>query len=357
KLFEEPKEFGGIWPSLSEVLNGIPVGVLIMDKAGVVIAINDLLAGWLGIAAEDVKGRRLHELPCVGGQSAHKNILLMLEAGREFDCIHDSRFSVSIRPLHSEQGDVAGAMAVFEDKGYCRELEQAVIKAERLAILGQLCAITMHEIKNPLAAVRGYLQLFKRELKDSPRAARVDTMLAAVDRINAIIADFLRLARPAVPKRRPCELRSVIERAIKLIEGEAKRCGIRFLLSCDESLPQFILDEEQFEQVLLNVFKNACEAMPGGGEVVVRATADPSGKLCRIEIEDTGPGMTEEQRRRAFEPFFTTKESGTGLGLYISRLIVRNHGGDMRVENRANKGCRVVIFLPVAGSLVEEGLA
>lgn len=334
------------------------MGILIVDRKGKVIAINDLLAGWLGIDAGEVRGRRFQELPCVRGHSAHRGLILTLETGREFNCIgHNSRFSVNIRPLYNKSGEVAGAMAVFQDIRYCRELEQAVIKAERLAILGQLCAITMHEIKNPLAAVRGYLQLFKKELRESPCAARVDTMLAAVDRINAIITDFLRLARPAVPRRRPCKLRSVIEKAIRLIEGEAGHRGIRFLFSCEEKFPEVVLDEEQFQQVLLNVFKNACEAMPEGGEIAVRVVADPGASFLRIEVEDTGPGMTEEQRRRAFEPFFTTKEGGTGLGLYISRLIVKNHGGDMKIENNPSRGCRVVIFLPQTESLVDQGLA
>ncbi len=346
-------------PALTDVLDGIPAGILVVDRRGNIIAINNLLAEWLGIDAREARGRHFRELPCEKGDGGQNNpLLLTLKTGQEFNCVkHTSRFSVSIRALRNARGEITGAMAVFQDTGYCRELEQAVIKAERLAILGQLCAITMHEIKNPLAAVRGYLQLFKKELRDSPRAGRVDTMLAAVDRINTIITDFLRLARPAVPRRKSCSLRAVIGSAIKLIEGEAKHRGIRVAFSCEGELPAVMLDEEQFHQVLLNVFKNACEAMPDGGEITVRAVAERDTALFRIEVEDTGPGMAEDLCHRAFEPFFTTKENGTGLGLYISRLIVKNHGGDMKIENNPNRGCKVVIFLPQANSLVDQGLA
>jgi len=346
-------------PALADVLNGIPTGILVVDRMENIIAINTALAERLGIDAGEVKGRSCRELPCEKGEDGPNSpLLLTLKTGQEFNYVnHTSQFSVSTRALRNARGEITGAMAVFQDTRYHQELEQAVIKAERLAILGQLCAITMHEIKNPLAAVRGYLQLFKKELKDSSRADRVDTMLAAVDRINTIITDFLRLAKPAIPQRKPCSLYDVISGAIKLMEGETERRGIRVTFFCERELPAVVLDEEQFHQVLLNVFNNACEVMPDGGEIMVKITAERDTGLFRIEVEDTGPGMAEDLCHRAFEPFFTTKENGTGLGLYISRLIVKNHGGDMKIENNPSRGCKIVIILPQANSLVDQGLA
>lgn len=344
--------------AISDVLNGIPVGVLVIDLMERVLVLNTALEKMLGIDAEQAVGRDVRE---VFGEQRRilqdGRLFLTLKTGQEFHYVKQ-RPQISLRtcPLRNNLGKIVGAMAVFQDFSYQQELEQSVIKAERLAIMGQLCAMAVHEIKNSLAAVRGYLQLLKKELKGSFLTGRVDTMLIAVDKINNITTNFLRLAKPAIPQRKPCHLPDLVKGALKLMEGEIERRSIAINLFCEPELPAVMVDEEQIHQVLLNILTNAFEAINDGGEVTVRVLAVRKAGILRIEIEDSGPGMEDDLLCRVFEPFFTTKKNGTGLGLYICRMIIKNHKGDIRIENKPERGCKVVIILPQAENYVKQKL-
>lgn len=340
------------------VINGLPAGVLVLDQTGKIIALNSFLSQATGIVGEDVRGRNFREFLGAGAITEDEHpLLITLRTGEEFKQVPPERLSpfvcsfpvsVTTHALRDLSGEITGVIAFFTDVKRLQELEQAVIKAERLAILGQLCAMAMHEVRNHLATVRGFFQLLKNDFKDSPRAGSVDTMLSVLDRANSIIGNYLRLAKPGVPRREKCVLSDLFNEAATLLEGEMMRRGVRITVSCDADLPPLILDVEQFHQVLLNLINNAFEVMPEGGEIRIKAGLCREENLVRIEIEDTGPGIPEEVCTQIFEPFFTTKEKGTGLGLYISRSIIENHEGEIKIENSPQKGCRVVITLPQA---------
>ncbi|MDH7576615.1 MAG: ATP-binding protein [Bacillota bacterium] len=342
-------------PALQDVLNAFPAGIMVVNRSGKIVGFNRFLEEATGLSQQEVVGRSLQDLFQKKEFPREHPLLLTLTAGREFDRLVPENILpftcpfpayASTHALVGGDGDRIGALAVLWDARHQQELEQAVVRAERLAIMGQLAAVAVHEIRNSLTAVGGFLQLLKHELEGTPRVEYADIMLEALARANSIIGDFLRLAKPGLPQRKPCDLRDLMESVIKLLENERARRGIAVKAAYAPDLPMISLDEEQFKQVLLNIFNNALDVMPDGGEIALAVECDREANVIQISVRDTGPGIPEAVQAQVFEPFFTTKETGTGLGLYISRAIVQNHGGEIKIENNPDQGCRVIILLP-----------
>ncbi len=335
--------------TLHQVLDGIPLGIAVFDNAGNITVVNSCLAKLIGLTPQDVQGSSLKEMFLERGVSPDHPFL---------QCLGNGEYTGPVTPLTSSfpsyfsthtlkdgDGESLGGVIILWDARRQQELEQAVLKAERLAIMGQLTAITLHEVRNPLSLVRGLLQLLKRDLHGSSEQQRVEMIMESLDRINSLITNYLRLAKPGVPKRQPCYLKELIGDVVSLIEAEFGSKGVSVFSSCFPDLPRVVLDQEQFHQVLINIMKNAAEITPTGGEIWITTDYDQENELVQILVRDSGPGISEEVLPRVFDPFFTTGEKGTGLGLYICREIVNNHGGQIQITNNPDQGCTVTITL------------
>ena len=243
---------------------------------------------------------------------------------------------------------------------------------EKLATLGQVATIIAHELGTPLNAISGHLQLLLESGRTDPRVVeRLKIIDGQVDRLAGIVRNVLRTMRVPPPKAAPVHLDEVIRREAQLIEPVAQKRGVTVTLDLPRDLPIIAADPDQMEQVLLNLFSNALDAMNGGGRLSVSVRLAPREEVAnvapgvwvpleetehlRIDVADTGGGMTEESMKRAFEPFFSTKaaeereESGTGvgMGLAICREIVRNHQGEIVIASEAGKGSVFTFYLPV----------
>lgn len=338
-------------PSMQQILEVIPLGIGVFNRKRQVVALNTLLAKVIGISGEEVAGRDILELFQEGGVPQDHPIVLALKEGGNYTgpvTPITSRFPsyFSTHFVKDEDGGIAGGLVILWDARRQQELENAVLRAERLAIMGQLAAAAMHEIRNPLSSVQGILQLLRREVRGARFQNYLEIMLNALDRVNSLLTDYLRLAKPGIPRREPCDLKELMAEVAALVENEISGKGIRFISSPAADLPPVALDREQFHQVLFNVLKNALEATPAGGEIRMEASVDAGQGAARITVRDTGPGIAEEVLQQVFDPFFTTKEKGTGLGLYVCRSIVENHGGEIRIGNNPDRGCAVEIILP-----------
>ena len=221
-----------------------------------------------------------------------------------------------------------------------------MIKAEKLAIMGQLTAITLHEVRNPLTTLKVSLQLLHKELKESKHEKSIKRMLESLDRANNLITNYLRLAKPGIPKRQIHKMRELIESVASFYAAEFSNRGIHFTRSYSPSLPLLSVDGDQFKQVLANILINAADATPSGGRVSLSVEYDQETESVRISVRDTGPGVAEDVLPHIFEPFYSSKEKGTGLGLYVCREIIHNHGGKIQVVNNSDRGCTVTIILP-----------
>jgi signal transduction histidine kinase len=227
------------------------------------------------------------------------------------------------------------------------DIATQMVRAERLAALGELAAGLTHEIKNPLAGVAAALELLKSE--DGGLGAHTevaDQMLAELKRVTGTVDSLLRLARPQPPQRTDVDMGKLVREVVSLFSARSRKHGVGVTVEIATDLPLLKLDSGLIVQLLINLLTNALQACDRGGTMKVQAAAFPRGDGVLVAVSDTGRGIPPEALDKVFDPFFTTKEEGTGLGLAICRQIVEQHGGAINIESEAGKGTRVIVLLP-----------
>jgi two-component system, NtrC family, sensor histidine kinase PilS len=264
------------------------------------------------------------------------------------------RLGFSIFPLSAESGETTGHVITFQDLTQVRTLEEAARRQDRLAAVGRMAASIAHEIRNPLAAMRGSIQLLRSEMNgDSSQAELMEIVLRESDRLNRIITDYLTYARPRAHVLANVDAGELLHETFTLLRNSPE---IRDSHVLEEDLPQMPVvayaDAAQIRQVFWNLARNALQAMPEGGTLRAELQRKTTGRL-RITFEDTGRGMSPEQVEHLFEPFSSTTAGGTGLGLSIVYQIIREHGGTINVRSREGHGTTITIELP--GERQESG--
>jgi two-component system, NtrC family, sensor histidine kinase HydH len=226
-----------------------------------------------------------------------------------------------------------------------RQTVEQLLQAERLSSLAEIASGVVHEVRNPLGAIKGAVEILEDELAaDSPRREFAQIAKTEVERIDKLVQEFLHFARAKEPNKQPTDVNETIRSVILLIENQAAAQSVEISTELSENLPHISLDAEQIKQVLLNLAINANQAMAEGGKLVFR-TFEEDGKL-HIEVEDTGGGIDETVRAKIFDPFFSTKDKGLGLGLSIAYKIVNQHSGQIQTEN-SEKGTLISLIFPV----------
>jgi two-component system, NtrC family, sensor kinase len=227
-----------------------------------------------------------------------------------------------------------------------RERFRRMSRADRLATIGELAAGAAHEIRNPLTAIRSSLQYLETKSADEMTRKLLASALHETARINEIVSALLAFSRPSEIVRERHDLRETLDESLELVSFQA-RAG-KVVVRREFVLEPLAVrgDKSQLKQLFLNVFLNAIQAMPGGGEMKVEALRK-DGPRAVVAVADNGPGIPEEHLDRIFDPFFTTKKSGTGLGLSICYNIVKSHGGEIEVKSRPGQGTTILISLPL----------
>ncbi|MCL5981849.1 MAG: ATP-binding protein [Firmicutes bacterium] len=255
-------------------------------------------------------------------------------------------YSVNTAPLYGEGDCIRGAVSVFQDITERKKMENDLQQIEKFSLVAELAAGIAHEIRNPIATMRGFLQLLTNELKPESKGSEYCAlMIEEIDRTNAIIREFLLLTKPSAPKQREADLHIILEEIFLLIESKSLLENVELRKNYARSLPLVKVDSAQIKQVFLNLATNAIQAMPLGGVLTISTSAE-QGKAY-VCFSDTGPGIEEASLSKVFDPFYTTKEGGTGLGLTISYRIAENHGGCLSVQSLPGKGARFTVELPV----------
>jgi len=238
--------------------------------------------------------------------------------------------------------------------------EEFLARADRLSALGTLAAGVAHEIRNTLVSVRTFIQLLPERQNDEEfRTTFRDLVLAELDRICALISDLLALSRPKPALLQPADLNELVRQIVQLLDAEARQHEV-VLAYRPSAVPRVVLDEAQVKQVLVNVILNGIQACGPQGTVEVTTGAEESDgqRWCVVTVADTGGGVAPELAERIFDPFYTTKAGGSGLGLFVARRIVSEHGGHVRVAPRAGGGTACTISLPcLPGERPEGGYA
>jgi two-component system sensor histidine kinase HydH len=237
-----------------------------------------------------------------------------------------------------------------------RRLQQEVERTKRLASLGSLAAGVAHEIRNPLSSVKGFATYFREKLKDNPQDLdTATTMIQEVERLDRVIGQLLEFARPSALSIKPVNIGDLIQHSLKLIDGDARTRGIEVKPEVPSDLPDIPIDADRMNQLLLNLYLNALQAMDEGGVLEVKASRDQVKKVTTIIVSDTGPGIDPTDQERIFDPYFTTKPDGTGLGLAIVHKIIDAHGGTVKVRSQAGRGTIITLIVPDRGEEQTDG--
>ena len=259
------------------------------------------------------------------------------------------RLGFSISPLFAETGETTGTVITFQDLTHIRALEETSRRQDRLAAIGRMAASIAHEIRNPLAAMRGSIQMLRADMEgESSQTELMEIILRESDRLNRIISDFLSYARPRSIIQSEVDVGALLKQTFTLLRHSAEINESQVIKEEVPDTPLLIAaDSEQLQQVFWNLARNALQAMPKGG--TLQATLEQrSPDRLRIAFADSGRGMSPDQVEHLFEPFSSTT-GGTGLGLSIVYQIIRDHGGTINVRSRLGQGTTITIELPVGG--------
>ena len=254
----------------------------------------------------------------------------------------------------SVRGERIGKIVVFRDLTNVYKIQDEILRMDRLVSLGKLASGIAHELRNPLAGIKTTAQALGEELsEEDSRREYLHRITKEIDRLNDLLRTFFSFAKPQNLNLAQCHIKEIINEIIPFLIKEIADKGIRFLETYHPELPKIKVDKTQMHQVFLNLFLNAIQAMPHGGElkievspVIATSLEGEKQKLIKVVISDTGKGIPPSIVQKIFDPFFTTKPRGIGLGLSITYQIIKKHGGTIKVESQWEKGTSFIINLP-----------
>jgi PAS domain S-box-containing protein len=335
-------------------------GIIVNDMSGNVLIFNEGASRILGYQPEEVIGKinaaqfyppnQAHAIkekiydPALGGEGILENY--------ETEARHKDGALVPIwlsAQVLYENGKSIGIVGYFRDLRERKRLEEELLRHERLASLGKMVAHITHEIKNPLVAIGGFARQLQRLPDLDPEARhKLDFIREEMDRLESFLEDLGSFTRAAPPQKTTADLAALVREVADLMRDSFQEKGVSFHLHAPSDLPAFSFDPGQIRRVLINLFKNSLEAMPQGGDLMVRVGRE--GGYAVLVVSDTGVGIAPEHLRMLFTPFFSTKEKGTGLGLVISRGLMDQHQGEIVVDSEVGRGTTCTLRLPLGGS-------
>ena len=233
-----------------------------------------------------------------------------------------------------------------------RENRDKLIRYERLSAVGKVAAQITHEIKNPLVSIGGFARRILKNQDGDANRNYAKIIVEEIDHLENILTEILYFAKPAVPKCDTIDLNSIIKSTFEVVHSEIEKNSISIEEHLDFNLPMLWLDRNQIKRVLINLVKNAIQAMPDGGTITISTINEC--RWVRVEIADTGVGIPEDDLNKLFDAFFTSKTTGSGLGLTISAQIINNHEGTIEVKKRKDKGTTFIIKLPIKHPPIKE---
>lgn len=227
-----------------------------------------------------------------------------------------------------------------------KDIQERLIRSERLVIMGKIAAYVAHEIRNPLTTIGGFAQsILRKSVNDDSIRESSQIIRDEVSRLEKILAAVMDFSKPQKPLKTQAEINGVIENACLLFEPFLRAQGIQLIKEFTSNLPQIIIDQDQIKQVFVNLIKNASESMANGGTITVKTMIEDN--RIRADVVDTGEGMTPQVLENIFIPFYTTKPGGTGVGLAVSHQIIDEHKGQLKVKSEVGKGTTFSVYLPV----------
>jgi len=370
--YERLKEFS------ENIVESINVGILAADLEDRVESWNSQIEQLTGVSREQAVGKKLSDLfPAtltdqfdrVRGQTGihniYKFVLKPAAAGATANGhsnghanghgsipvirLNEATLNIAIAPLVSKDQEQIGRLIIIDDVTDRAELEQRLVQDDKLSSIGLLAAGVAHEVNTPLAVISTYAQMLAKQVaEDSQKSIILEKIAKQTFRASEIVNSLLNFSRTSTTSYGGVSLNKVVQETLSLLEHQFTKAGIQLSVHLDSDLPLVHGNGGKLQQVFLNLFLNARDAMGTGGTLEVRSWAEGLG--ARVEVSDTGHGISPEHLHRIYDPFFTTKgaKKGTGLGLSVTYGIIQEHGGSIEVTNRRGGGATFRVELPLA---------
>jgi PAS domain S-box-containing protein len=343
------------------IIQSIGSGIIITEMNDTITYINRAGERILGYNKDELTGRDFGIFDLKEKQSATPSLLNNpddLDTRKEgwMRRKDHSEFPVgfTINNHLSVRGERIGKIVVFRDLTNIYKIQEEILRMDRLVSLGKLASGIAHELRNPLAGIKTTAQALGEEMSgDDSRREYLNRITKEIDRLNDLLKTFFSFAKPQNLNLAHCHIKDIINEIIPFLIKEIADKGIRFIETYHPQLPKIKVDKTQMHQVFLNLFLNAIQAMPNGGELRIEASPvnlnhskAVKQNFIKVVISDTGKGIPSHIVQKIFDPFFTTKPKGIGLGLSITYQIVKKHEGTIKVESQWEKGTRFIINLP-----------
>ncbi|GAA0373448.1 two-component system sensor histidine kinase NtrB [Paenibacillus motobuensis] len=346
--------------TLQQMMDAAPLSITLLDQKGRIVSVNDAFLQFYrlsrpGGTRDDLIRKEMEkvmqgldfEIIASRAEQTLEGNVKTSEILQSADRVFYATTS-PITKMHTNEN--IGAVIIVQDITELEALRMELNHVERLGLVGQMAASITHEIRNPMAVVRGFLQLM-REKSPASLEHYYRIVMEELDRANGIINDFLSLAQNRVVKMELYRLHEIISELTPLLWADANLRGQSIEVRLDENAPLLMLNHKEIKQLILNLGRNAMEAMGEKGKLTLEMRLQPDG--VELYVTDTGPGIPPAQKERLFEPFFTTKSKGTGLGLSLCLSIMERHGGRINVESEEGVGTTFIVFFPFVSERIE----
>ncbi|MCH7947552.1 MAG: PAS domain S-box protein [candidate division Zixibacteria bacterium] len=338
-----------------DILRHLSSGLMSIDARGVIIFFNRAAETITGFNEKDIRGKDCHtvfhkRMPelarCLKAGIDERMEFPRKELQIEVSPGNVIPLGLSTSVLTEPDGELRGLIVIFSDLTEAKELEDKVRSADRLSAIGELSACIAHEIRNPLAAISGSVEVIKNELSlEGSNQKLMDLIIKESDRLTKMLTKFLQYASIERRTFNKVELCHLISETMEILyRDESIHSNIKVNLESEESIVYVIGDEDLIKQILINLAVNACQAFEGQpGEIIFKVSIDAEQQIVRLEVIDNGPGMSAELTNKAFQPFFSTRKGGTGLGLAIVHRLAEVLGIDIRIESEENVGTSFIL--------------
>ncbi len=339
------------WRSTFDTMPDI---VMLLDRDQRIVRANKALTEALGLSFEEILGQKCFR--CFHGTNAPAEYCLFAKTiadGKEHTAeIHDDKldrdFYTTITPFFDNSGTLAGTVHVMRDITELKKIQSELRAKERLATMGEVAGGIAHEIKNPLFAISSGIQVLENELKlDDEQKETFNIIFGETMRVDRLIRELLNFTARQELQRTSLQITTLINEVISLNRGLLRSGKIKIKKTLPKDMPLLYADRDRIIQVLVNILQNAIAVSRRGDTIELNCGINGDKQCAIVNVKDNGPGIPEEQRERVFDLFFSTKKGSSGVGLAISRKIMLEHGGDIRVEPREKKGANFVVELPL----------
>jgi len=362
KVVERIKKLEHVYQFHKGVVQNISSGIITIDFEGIITFVNTTALKLIEYEYGELLGKSVRVL-FADANECEQILTILLKNKKMFESkeVNLLTRSQKIIPIGFTTTllDIAdvkynGVVFSFRDLTNIHNFRSRLERIDRLATLGEVSAGIAHEIRNPLAGIKSSAQVLEESFSPGDfRAELVRRIIKEIDRSNELLKKFFKFAKPGKPKQDFIEVENIVKGVAVLLSSKMAKKSIVYHAIFDKNIPKVYVDEDQIEQVLINLFINAIDALEKGGMLsvsaqLVKSLADPESKpMVAILIKDQGCGIEKDNLQKIFNPFFTTKSEGVGLGLSISSRLVEENGGRIEVESEVGQGTRFSVLLPI----------